>query len=129
MTKCRKNVRKLSENCPKPMRRSFLTFLGHFFPIWSVFLSGNPVQCMPATSVAFNPQPLSPPTVGILPQDLNGAIGIADRITLMKHPETSKRSPFKDRTHNTGPNFIHPHPPTPENTPGERLTPPVLTPW
>ena len=46
---CPKNVQKLSENCPKIVpsrcRDKLLTFL----PIWSMFLSGNPVQCTPVT--------------------------------------------------------------------------------
>ena len=50
--KCRKNVRKMSKNCLEAQQtHNFRTFFGHFLPIWSVLLFGDPVQCSPVTMV------------------------------------------------------------------------------
>ena len=54
--KMSERCRKMSEKCPKIVRRhceqNFRTFLGHFLPIWSVLLFGDPVQCSPVTTIA-----------------------------------------------------------------------------
>ena len=45
----------MAEKCPKIVRRhckhNFRTFLGHFLPVWSVLLFGDPVQCSPVTTL------------------------------------------------------------------------------
>ena len=45
---CPKNVQKLSENCPKPLRGQIVDI---FWVYWSVFVSGNPVQYMRVTKL------------------------------------------------------------------------------
>ena len=52
--KMSKNVRKMSKKClmnivQSRCRRQNVNIFGHFLNIWSVFLSGNPVQCTPIT--------------------------------------------------------------------------------
>ena len=48
----RKNVRRLSEDCPKNVRtHNFRTFFGQFLPIWSMLFFGDPVQRSPVTNL------------------------------------------------------------------------------
>ena len=54
--KCRKNVRKISKNCPEGRKHNFSdifwTIFAQFLPIWSMLLFGDPVQRAPVTSNA-----------------------------------------------------------------------------
>ena len=65
------NVDKMSEKSRKKkseklsrgaVNTKFRTFFGQFLPIWSMLLFGDPVQCMPATTL-YNGDDPRPPLV------------------------------------------------------------------
>ena len=63
---CGQNVRKMSKKCPKNVQKlsggaehNFRTFFGHFLPIWSMLLFGDPVQCSPVTTLKVQGDPAS----------------------------------------------------------------------